>query len=276
MLRNVALLFLLIAAVAAPGCGPGTGSTPPTSGSSKLAPKAPPTKEQPPPSQEPGSAAQSIEPPVSLILQSKDFDREYQADRNQASCKYEGKEVEVTGVLRDVGIDSRGYYITLGDPNDERLDVHCGFGRINPLTSALPGQTVCVRGRAWLLGASLLLKNCKVVSASGPTPPVLEATQLAKKCQENRAEINKKYSKKYIIVAGQIVAISHDGPHTILWLTQKDATPAIQCLLDNEYELEQARDKALAVGQNVRILGYMHESDLTFNLGFCSLAPTSP
>jgi len=224
------------------GCGPGAT---PTSAPAPATPTTPAT----PPTPEPA------EPPPELTLDAAAYPAEYATDRAAANRKYAGKRVEVTGTASFVGRDAVGGNLTLANPDADRDAVNCSLADLDPWKSALPGQTVRVRGTVRGVYPALQVGDARIVSATGQGPPVVEATELARRFAANPEELNAAYGNKSLIVTGVVEAVErHDTGAVVASLTGKGVVPEVRCGFGVFHPADKDQNARLVQGQRVKVL----------------------
>jgi len=107
-----------------------------------------------------------------FVLPALDLIREYETSDSIATKKYNGKIIEITGVIMEVEKDENGYYtIVLGD-NAKPSSVRCSMDTAHQADATLvsKGQSITVRGACTGfnvsdlgLGSDVILNRCVII-----------------------------------------------------------------------------------------------------------------
>ena len=236
--RPLPLVLLLLVLVS--GCGQEPAPRP-------AAPQALPAKDA------------ALPPRPDASMTSIAFAESYAADRDGALDRYQGKVLELKGLITGMGrtIDKRAQLTLQGAPG-ALLGVMCFTIEPEPWKTYAPGQEVKLVGRFTAQSGAASLLDCMVVEAGKIAIASLTAPQLAHEYIENRDDTVRKYDEKYLIVTGEVVQKeTNDAGAVQLDLKGEDKT-IVRCTFTAS---EKAVADAVKVGQKVSILG-----EFTLNL----------
>jgi hypothetical protein len=166
-----------------------------------------------------------------FTVKAEDLFNEFKKDQKATQSKYEGKVVEVSGVIKDFSTMQsldEGPWIQL-EAGTDLFGVVCQSADDEPWATLAPGQQVTVRGK-WPPHAGITrLADCVVVQ-KGPRPALaVTAEQLAREYAADPEATNKKYQGKYLEVTGEVTAREEKG--SILTITCKGADQVRVCFL---------------------------------------------
>ena len=164
-----------------------------------------------------------------------------------------------------------GSYLEIGKPDAEKFEVACFFSESEPWNTALPGQTVCIRGKVSGVYPALQVKDCQILSVTGTPPPSFSTAELAKQFKENQEELKKNYNWKYMIVTGEITSVKHGPEFTEAIITPKELNPDITCYFRVNASTDAQRYKMMIEGQRVKVLGTYHGNKSSISLSECHL-----
>jgi hypothetical protein len=189
-----------------------------------------------------------------FVLSSKDLDGEYQKDGGAADAKYKGKQIEVTGKLKQFRrLPSGSISVFLEGTTS---DVQCFTEDKEPWRKVLTGQTVTLRG-AWpekMFGLTLV--DCRIITVTGDPPPTLTANELAKEYGSDKSGTDRKYRDDHrILLTGEIGAIEPRADKSARVFVKTDVSGVkVRCDF-GESQSDQAELARLRVGQTIKILG---------------------
>jgi hypothetical protein len=213
-------------------------------------------------------------PDFSLTAQQL-FD-EYQQDKAETHKKYEGKVIEVTGVV--MNCRASGDQATLNFNIKKEEDKHEGAGCILQEKKAWGqhgnGQKVKVKG-TWggrgYFGAAIV--DAVVVEAD-PNPAVLyPSEQMARDYEANPADMSDRYDGKSVVVEGEVVKKEEQkGAFNMLFFKGTDKTQ-VACRFEFS---DREQTDPVKVGQKVKVYGeysLLFSSDNNPTLHWCLLVP---
>lgn len=179
------------------------------------------------------------------------------ADQMAFSSKYNNKVVDITGPLTmydyDPANDTGTFVLGPGLNKFACVEAH-------PMAKAMPGQTVTLRARCDILNG---IGEMLIVKVEGPTPPEVSAAQLLREYAADENGTATKYRGKYIIVSGAIKQV--DEYRVCIDLGSKDSKSIVRCGLGVNSFAAAKRNKWVAEGQEVRILGDWTSGDPHLN-----------
>jgi hypothetical protein len=239
-MRALRLPPLLFALVFAAGCGqePSAGKAPP----GKDAAPRPPGKPRP-----------------DVRMTSIAFAESYAADRAEAFLQYEGKWLELTGLITGMGrtINKRPQLTLQGVPGT-LLGVMCFMRDPEPWKTYTPGQEVKVVGRFTAQSGAAALVDCVVAEAGKIAVPSVTAAVLAHEYIDDRNAAVRKYDEKHLIVTGEVVQKETNDAGAVQLDLKGEGTTNIRCTFTSS---EKEVADAVKVGQKVSVLG-----EFTLNL----------
>jgi hypothetical protein len=144
--------------------------------------------------------------PGDFALSAMELQAEFTTDKATALAKYQGKTIDLTGVVKSVGDD--------GTDQNGLVEIVTGAGSLGlpcytvdkePFARLAPGQTVKLQG-VWPKSAGEpTLRNCVIVEA-GPSPAIaLTALQLATDYAADPEGVKTKYDGKSLILSGEVL-----------------------------------------------------------------------
>ncbi|HZY83414.1 MAG TPA: hypothetical protein VFE78_01175 [Gemmataceae bacterium] len=227
-----------------------------------------------------GSAADAAKAPSSrpdFTLTAQEIYDESVKDKEAANKKFDGKVIEVSGVVRDCKASGRDSMLLF----ELKKQGNAGFDNVYCVTEEKEcwarhgrGQKVTLRGawggRMWTAAAVV---RAAVVEA-GPNPTVLYgAGRLATEFEADSFTLADRYGKKHLIVEGEVLKKNEvQGASSTVFL-KGTAKTAVACQF-GFHEREQAQ--GLRVGQQVKVFGELYPaSDKGPVLGDC-LVVTRP
>jgi hypothetical protein len=130
---------------------------------------------------------------------------EFNTDKSAALAKYQGKMIDLSGVVKSVGDDGSGdsglVEIVTGEGS---LGLPCYTVDKEPFAHLAPGQTVKLQGVWPKTAAEPRLRDCVIVEA-GPSPAIaLTAIQLATEYAAAPEGVKTKYDGKSLILNGDV------------------------------------------------------------------------
>lgn len=139
-------------------------------------------------------------------LDAQQYFNECKENERSATKKYQGKIVELKGVVLNMGAANGGTpKINLGGKNEDGLGVQCVTAEKEPWAKVVPGQTATVRGKGPEFAVVPSLIDCVFVDL-GASPAVrIASTKLAEEHAESKEATEKKYTGKYLIVEGELI-----------------------------------------------------------------------
>jgi hypothetical protein len=213
---------LLFALVLTAGCGPrstkkagptaqrptgtttqsarGKGGT--TKGGTTEGARKPGGEPAPEPVKDPG-------PPADYSLDVSAYVRELEKDRG-AIKKYEGKVVELKGVVKSFELSPGGKYskegepaIDLEAPGKEIAEVQVKTRERQPWAWICPGQVIKIKGKVLI---DNLVEDGIITAAERSPAVMMNAEALAKVGKADREKASKRYKGRWLIVEGEVVS----------------------------------------------------------------------
>jgi hypothetical protein len=216
------------------------------------------------PKADPAQPAGLVDAKPDVVLTAAELRKEDVEDGEAFNRKYEGKLVEVSGVVKsyDYTLGGEGRLWLEGPAHPKFL---CQDPR--PAARAMPGQTVFLRGRC---EPRLGVRGWVIANVTGDPPPTVAAEDLAREVETDPDGASKKYRGKYLIVTGRITKLEDN----IVSLTPPGQKTVVKCGFPAASRKEEERNKTLQVGQKIKVLG---ESILGgAQLSLCELVEVSP
>lgn len=199
-------------------------------------------------------------PAADFKLAAADLDRESK-DRKGAEAKYQGKVLEIRGVVDQVtdSYDGDPSYIFLQgsstDPFEKALcRIACVVDDPNPCGKFSAGQTITLRGRFDRITIAPLLQKCEVVELGPGTALQVSAAELAKAYTADREAARAKYDSHTLILTGEIAAFKKQPelPKVEYLELKGDGETVIEC----RYPVSLSRPRSLKdrykIGQTIR------------------------
>jgi hypothetical protein len=200
-------------------------------------------------------------------LTSEELETEYHKDEKAADKKYEGKTIELSGVIADIYGDDDAAYVGL-IAGKRILGLPCVMIDKEPWAQLAVGQTVKLRGQ-WAISQKPALFKCEIVEA-GPNPAlVLSATQLADEYTKDPKGVKEKYAGRPVILSGEVVENKNDdkeGRYVRL------KTPDKVTVKLTFGALLAARGAKITSGQTIKAYGVFKD----FNLSDGNITLTNP
>jgi hypothetical protein len=188
---------------------------------------------------------------------------EFSKDGFAALQKYKDRFVRVTGKVNWYGYGLKGEGFLILEGADKKFV--CQEKR--PVSKALPGQTVTLRGKPTSV---LGVETWTIVNASGPQPLTMTADQLLQDLTKNAADTDKKLQGKVMVITGQFTKVDQGQ----FLLTRHDKLPAVGCWFYSANNPDVDRERLnFKVGQKVKILGMYEQKGM---LGMCEPVEVSP
>jgi hypothetical protein len=158
--------------------------------------------------------------PGDFALSAMELQEEFTTDKAKALARYQGKTIDLTGVVKSVGDD--------GTDQNGLVEIVTGSGSLGlpcytvdkePFARLAPGQTVNLQG-VWPKGAGEpTLRNCVIVKAGLSPAIALTALQLATEYAADPEGVKTKYDGKSLILSGDVVGkLTRDTGNSILYL----------------------------------------------------------
>ena len=264
--RPVVSLAVVVVALGMFGCGPNQPAQPTGGGT--------PTQPAVSPSTPSGPTTNPSDPTtVDFKLTVPTYRDEYEKDRQGTQKKYDGKWVEVSGRFGKFTRTADGTELTIDEPEWDKHAFLCEMKNGEPWKTALPGQTIQVRGKVSGVFPTLQLKNATVLSATGAGPATVTAAEVAKEFKANSDEFNKKHETgSYLILTGVIASVAAEeaSNSVVISLTQESEGAVVKCSFSNLNPVDKAQNAKLAKGQKVKVLG-RNRSIISCNFAECVL-----
>lgn len=198
-----------------------------------------------------------------LALTAEQFADDCKKDRDAANAKYEGKVIELSGVIDFVGI-----WWQDGKPDFFSKGVLCFTAEREPWARVAPGQTFKVKGKYGKMNYEVVglagenqahLLDCVFLDL-GPNPTIaISAEELSKEYGANKDKAQDKYRKKFLIVDGEIASIKTKDYYSDV-LLKGHANGQVNCTIEHHLKGNHKQDMVnrLKVGERVRIFGEFH------------------
>ena len=191
-----------------------------------------------------------------FTLTAQAFAEEYGKNRDGFMSKYQGKIIEVNGIVQGASHDiARRAFIFL-EADGHPFAVSCYTLDSHPWQKVMPGQTAKLKGVMTDPGRAHL-KSCEIVEVSGQPRPPMTADEVAKEFAIDQPAADRKYRNKYLVLTGEFTKLEIDVDHEV-WLKTDPAGPRIKVSISSGFE-EQARK--LQAGQKVKILAGYFKSE---------------
>ena len=195
------------------GCGT-TSSVPETTSTTNTSPASTNSGKSTPKSSAIGGVVKPIESkkePVVVVkpgdfsLSAMELQAEFNTDKAAALAKYQGKTIDLSGVVKSVGDD--------GSADNGLVEVVTGEGSLGlpcytvdkePFARLAPGQTVKLQGVWPKTAAEPRLRDAVIVEA-GPSPAIaMTALQLATEYAADPEGVKTKYNDKSLFLSGEV------------------------------------------------------------------------
>jgi hypothetical protein len=145
-----------------------------------------------------------------FVLTAKAMAEEFKNDNAAALVRYRDKVIEVTGVIKNAGIDkSDAPFLSLEGLPGAFGSVHCVTVDKAPWKTAMPGQTVTLVGKVPGFATLARLAECQIGTVKGPQPMTTTAGKLATEYRTSPTATNKKYEGKWLILLGEMSSVSN-------------------------------------------------------------------
>ncbi len=164
--------------------------------------EGPPRDRKPPPKDDDNPAPAGNAIPI----KGKDLAVAFRDGPEKARAKYNGNLLEVTSLVKEMGLTATGEaYLTLSGC-EEPLDTffECVASEKEPWSKVLPEQTVKLQGKCEFLGGQLRLRDCKVIDATGPNRVKIIAADLVKAYEKDADAAGKQYDGKWVELTGEV------------------------------------------------------------------------
>ncbi|MBI3410236.1 MAG: hypothetical protein HY040_17990 [Planctomycetes bacterium] len=164
--------------------------------------------------------------------------------------KYDGKLIELTGVINGVGrANGDTDFLSLQGNEPGGLGVRCFTKNQAPWKRALPGQTAKVVGKAEN-SISAAIYDAWILEVAGPEPLTLSAKDLA----NQYGTLREMHEFKSLILTGEVGTVEADKliGSVFLHLKTDDKAPKVYCQF-TPFAKNLVRD--VKAGQAVRIMG---------------------
>jgi hypothetical protein len=189
----------------------------------------------------------------------KEYLAEFKKDKKAAEKKFDGKIVELTGVVASVGMEGAQHPILTFFGDD---DEPCNFVTADkePWVRVAPGQKVKFKGKDVSSYGRPRLVDCVLVDAGKYEAVKVSAAELATEYEKDKTATNSKYHPKaggkYLVVTGEVASTKTiDDTHTSVFL-KGTAKTRINCVFDHRLHHEQGPFlKAVKVGQPMTVFG---------------------
>lgn len=206
-------------------------------------------------------------------LTAAEFEKEYKADSKATSAKYDGKTLEMSGVIKQVQPNyyANGTTIVFAAAEQFGNTMQCTTKGFIPPGTLGKGQTVRVRGKA----KSTLLMECVVLDKGPETVVRVTAEQIAKDQTADPGKAQEKYDNKTLVVKGEVSAVKPDvgAPNIKVVELKGDSQTVIQCRFGGTDDERKFVDGCKA-GDKVTFATEMIRSEKgLFVLGMCYPVP---
>jgi len=232
--------MLLIGFFFLAGCGTGkpTKSEEPPSGGA-----IPKSSDGPQDSKNPSGAGGE-----DFVLTATEF-HEANKDSKVADAKYKGKMVELSGQVKTV-VTHFGKETSVWLKSEKGgLGVNCMFDGTEVVGKVGIGQTVRIRGRAWVAST---LKSCELLEKGPDTILRVTAVELAKEYSADPEKTEEKYKDRTLLVSAEVAAVeATPGIHLKDVVLKGDGKTKVRCLFDNSEEVERRKpgEQIILVGE---------------------------
>jgi len=123
--------------------------------------------------------------------------------------KYEGKVIELKGVVKGIGRLSGRPELLVITPGKEQEDVRCFMPEGEEFWAKISkGQEVTVRGLVRQPQGYPMLTDCGIASSGPPTGVTISAEELAREFADDGTKAAAKYEGKSFILTGEVVSTS--------------------------------------------------------------------
>jgi hypothetical protein len=179
--------------------------------------------------------------------------------------KYEGKVIELKGIVKGLGPLSGRPELLVISPGKEQEDVRCFMPEGEEFWAKLSkGQEVTVRGLMRQPQSNPMLTNCWIASSGPYTGVTITAEELAREFAADRTKAAAKYAGKSFILTGEVV--SGSAWSTFRGVNLKGtADQPVECVFQSDTE----RDKKFVTGAKLKL--YAEYNDTGTRLINCEL-----
>jgi hypothetical protein len=195
---------------------------------------------------------------------------DFKKDGPAAAKKYQGKVVELSGMVATVSPTTWCVYLKVENPGKNELGVPCVFEPKARWPMVSVGSKVKVRGKVFVenvrppdgsvspIGGAL--NPCTLVEA-GPDPgPKFTSVQFAKEFAANRKDITEKYDGKWAYVEGEVTEKTSSQDCEVL-LKLKGFEGITMSCCTNRLSLRENFLDPVGVGKTVTVYGVLSLSD---------------
>jgi hypothetical protein len=210
----------------APNAGNPDGNKPPV-----------PRPPEPPPADKPDAEMTAVQ--YQLAFSGKGGWDSYQ--------RYKDQYIKVTGKVGGYGYDLKGVGLLSLDQNTKFA---CEEQR--PMTKALPGQTVVLRGKpTGMFG----VEKWAIVSVAGDPPPTVDAEQLLQDLKRDKAGTDAKWKGKAMILSGKLTKDYKNGG---VMFSPPNQQPYLGAWFydSGSAEVNRARFDPLKASRTVKLVGW--------------------
>lgn len=225
-----------------------------------------------------GEPTESNKAPVNLVDAKPDFKltvdeylEESEKDSKQTRSRYEGKILEITGV---VGHWAWFKFAVAGlQPQSKArgLGAMCTFQEADPWKKAVPGQKITIRAVGNDNPYEWALKDAVIVEAGPYQGVVVSAEQIATETEADLPATVQKYNGKFLAIDGEFIGKeppTQKWPHYCVYVRGTDKV-VIECPFNDEYKLFFDQ---FVPGDRVKILGefdQVRQADDMITLFWC-------
>lgn len=199
-------------------------------------------------------------------LTAEEFFLEFENDQNAAEAKYQGKVIELTGVVDLMSnLEALGGMIHLSAGKKPAQGMWCATAHPEPWSKVVPGQIVKLKGRS---NRSADLFDC-VLLETGPYQAIsISAKMLAGEYGTKPDAARKKYDRKYMKLTGEIMDKRFDSVGNGTIVLKGDGKVQVVCLFGIH---QKNLVRPLKIGEQIIVVGEffaMHGEDQV-TLQFC-------
>jgi hypothetical protein len=181
--------------------------------------------------------------------------------------QYQGKVIELKGVVKGIGTLSGKPELLVVSPGNEQADVRCWMsGEEEFWAKVSKGQQVTVKGLVRDPQASPMLIECEI-TGTGPSMAVtITAEELAKEVASDGDKATAKYKGKSLILTGEVISAEPRGSLKLVTLKGTTDEP-VECFFYSDSSIK-AWDKKLVPGVKLKMYA---EYDTGIRLEHCEL-----
>lgn len=195
-----------------------------------------------------------------FTLDAQDWSNEWRQNVIDARQKYQGKVIELSGVVHRLSEDPEGKNGYLSLKTDDRfIQVSCVMTERDPWLKVCPGSSVKVRGiPSEAQGDRGVLSPCVLRDVGTVRNLDVSALILAKAfaADAQGAGAAALYADRWLIVAGEVESVARQDQRDFYTLALKGAGGiGIKTTLRGDSDRLRQRNEALKMGQQVRIHG---------------------